>query len=89
MSRVAEGHFRRELEAPLISGEACHNSGPSPGPSPAAAYAPPACVASAPGHLIHSKWIIRSSVATRYQLGLARHAGSVTAPPSAPALPGT
>ena len=33
--------------------------------------------------------IIRSSVATRYQLGLARHAGSVTAPPSAPTLHGT
>src|SRR5436309_15574162 len=33
--------------------------------------------------------IIRSSVATRYQLGLIRHAGSLIVPPSAPTPHGT
>jgi hypothetical protein len=32
MSRVAECHFRRKREAPLILREARHNSGAIPGP---------------------------------------------------------
>src|SRR5215204_6555010 len=57
------------------------------------AWLPPVSTTVEPARADISRWagggIIRSSVATRYQLGLLRQAGSLTVPPSASTPHGT
>src|SRR5208282_4162259 len=74
MSRVAEGHFRKETRRALdIEGKHVTIQGPSPERSPAAAYAPSACTASAPSLLIRRNG---RTVQNRPHLGLAQTPGA-------------